>query len=146
MNKPVIVVCIVFGAFMAGRYTAPDHVIKVEKINTVTVEKLHTDDKSKTATRIVVKESPDGTKVTQTDTVTLNDIVSYQDKAITVSAEKSTVSENRRKWLLQGFLNIRASGAPGVGFGASYRVLGPFSAGVAWMPERPVNIILGVEL
>lgn len=131
-------------AFAAGRYSAP--------IKTVTIEReahlAASDSRAETITKQTVsyKVTPSGDKNLKIET--LQGTASRVLELAQTQIESKSIQEARKRSTLLFQAIARVSTAKGPGFGAavSARLIGPITIGLAYLPERPLNLVVGVEL
>jgi LEA14-like dessication related protein len=148
MNKVgiVLVGAVLVGTFALGRYTAPVKTVTVEAKESLKIERVEAQDKSVRLKKITIVTNAKGDKtetvedLTQTD-VQINGVLASKDKE-----SKAVMVENRSKMTLHGLLGIGPSKDLTYGVGASYRILGPVSLGAAYLQEKPLVLMLGVDL
>lgn len=139
--KVIIGLIVVFTAFAAGRYSAP------EKIKTVTVEvekKTKETDTTKEVHRTITTiERPDGTKETTIteDTATEKKSNTTDDKSLTSTKEITKGSSTTILALLGVDFN-----SPGVLYGVSVSrpVIGPISIGVWTFTNKTAGLGIGL--
>jgi len=132
------------GCFILGRATAPEKIVTVESKSRASVERIDQADHSKRSKRMTMRQDPDGSRTVTVEEIIQNDIQKSKAR-ISQETETRTVSvESRPRWLLQGFAGLGVGKVTSYGLGLSYRLLGPFSAGLAYIQKQP-TIIIGAE-
>lgn len=142
----VLVIAVLAGTFALGRYTAPVKTITLEAKESLKIERVEAQDKSIRHKKTIIVTKANGEKtetvedLTQSD-VQINGVLASQNKE-----SRAVMVENRSRMTLHGLLGVGPSKALTYGLGASYRVLGPISLGAAYLQEKPLVLILGVDL
>jgi hypothetical protein len=142
----VLVIGVLAGAFALGRYTAPVKTITVEAKESLKVEKIEAQDKSVRLKKITIVTTAKGDKTETVEELTQADIRVGGVFASRDKETKATMIENRSKMTVQGLLGVGPGKALTYGVGASYRVLGPISLGAAYLQEKPLVLMMGVDL
>lgn len=142
----VLIIAVLAGTFALGRYTAPVKTITLEAKESLKIERVEAQDKSIRHKKTIIVTKANGEKtetvedLTQSD-VQINGVLASQNKE-----SRAVMVENRSRMTLHGLLGVGPSKTLTYGLGASYRVLGPISLGAAYLQEKPLVLILGVDL
>ena len=132
------------GCFILGRITSPEKIVTVESKTKAVVERIDQVDHSKRSKRMIMRQDPDGSRTVTVEDIIQADIHKSEARASQETKTRSVTVEDRRNWLLQGFAGLEAGKVPSYGLGLSYRLLGPFNAGLAYIQKQP-TIIVGAE-
>ena len=132
------------GCFILGRATAPEKVVTVERKSRATVERIDQVDHSKRSKRMTMRQNPDGSRTITVEDIIQADVQKSEARASQETETRTVTVESRPRWLLQGFAGLGVGKVPVYGLGLSYRLLGPFNAGLAYIQKQP-TIIVGAE-
>jgi hypothetical protein len=139
-----VVLMALAGCFILGRVTAPEKIVTVESKTKAVVERIDQADHSKRSKRMIMRQDPDGSRTVTVEDIIQNDIQKSEIRASKETETRTVSVESRPRWLLQGFAGLGLGKVPSYGLGLSYRLLGPFNAGLAYIQKQP-TIIMGAE-
>lgn len=135
--------------FGFGKYSAPTKVVEVEKIKTVTVEKVVEKKAEKKNVKTVVVQAPDGTTTTTTtDTSTVDTNTNTDTNTVATDEKKKTTTYSRPNWRLAalgGFDPNGNIGKPIYGGSIERRILGPIFVGAFGMSNKSFGVSLSFE-
>ena len=149
MNQYLIIIGAIVGAFLAGRYSAPDKI----KIETVTVTKeVQVKDESQRVNqieRVIETTYPDGRAVKETRIKTRAAMRRSESKAVEIATKENREIENRRGVVVSALMGLPFSSlSDGPVYGAAFqkKFIGPISIGAWMLTNLTFGLSVGLEL
>lgn len=144
-HKVLVGVGVLVGAYLLGRYSAPEK-IKIEEKIVEVIKEVKVEDKKKDI-KIVEVVKPDGTKETTTEIKEREKVVTNKDTVKEEEVYKEIIQSSRRVnfGLLFGVPLQQGIEYASYGLYANVSVVGPFSLGIWGLSNSTIGASIGLS-
>lgn len=144
-HKVLVGVGVLVGAYLLGRYSAPEK-IKIEEKIVEVIKEVKVEDKKKDI-KIVEVVKPDGTKETTTEIKEREKVVTNKDTVKEEEVYKEIIQSSRRVnfGLLFGVPLQQGIEYTSYGLYANVSIVGPFSLGIWGLSNSTIGASIGLS-